>query len=96
MNARTSSLRRTCCALGAAATLGLALAAPASAVVLPDPIGSGLPPEQPSPGGVITVAIDDNALELLQVGGGLLAGLALAGAGVALASRRHHSDPAPA
>lgn len=92
MNARTSTIRRGACALGAAAALGLTLAGPANArpepgepvptVVITDP-----PPPEPR---------DDNALELLQVGGGVLAGLALAGAGWAMASRRHHASPHPA
>ena len=33
-------------------------------------------------------AIDDNGVEVLQLGAGLLAGLALAGAGAAAVSRR--------
>lgn len=86
MNARTSTLRRTCCAVGAAATLGFALAAPASAVVEPGP-GPGVTPT------VVVIPVDDDALELMQLGGGILAGLALAGAGAALVSRRHHAAP---
>lgn len=93
MNTRTSTLRRGFCALGAAAALGLGLAGPANAVVLPDPIGSGVPPKGPF---AIEVPIDDNALELLQVGGGILAGLALAGAGMAVATRRQHAHLSPA
>ena len=76
-----------------ALALALVLAGPASAVVEPDPIGSALPPESP---GVSTVLVDDDAVELLQVGGGILAGLALAGAGLAVASRRRHAAPGPA
>ena len=41
-----------------------------------------------SPGQVIR--IDDNAVEVLQLGAGLLAGIALAGAGAAAFSRRSH------
>ena len=44
----------------------------------------------------VIVFIDDDALELLLVGAGLLAGLSLAGAGAAMVSRRHHRDPTPA
>lgn len=84
-----STLQRGACTLAAAATLGLALAGPASA--RPDP---GEP--VPTPSGsvhVIETPVDDNAVELLQVGGGLAAGLALAGAAAALASRRRHATP---
>ena len=35
--------------------------------------------------------IDDNAIEVLQLGAGILAGVALAGAGMAVASRRRHA-----
>jgi hypothetical protein len=42
------------------------------------------------------VRVDDNALEYLQIGGGLLAGMALAGAGAALVSRRNHAHVRPA
>jgi hypothetical protein len=92
MNTRTNTVRRGLCTFGAAAALGLGFAGPASAVVLPDPIGRSevAPPSGP------TVFFDDNALEWVQVGGGVLAGIALAGAGAALASRRHHASPHPA
>lgn len=36
-----------------------------------------------------------NGIEFLQLGAGVLAGVALAGAGVALVSRRHHHAPHP-
>ena len=38
--------------------------------------------------------IDDNAIEVLQLGAGILAGVALAGAGMAMASRRTHGHAA--
>jgi ABC-type sugar transport system substrate-binding protein len=89
MNTRTSTVRRGFCALGAAATLGLALAGPAAA--RPEP------GEPVSPKPIILVhKVDDNAFELFQVGGGILAGLALAGAGRAVASRRDHAGLHPA
>jgi hypothetical protein len=94
MNAN-STLRRTICTLGAAATLGLVLAGPASARPEPgDPVGSS-GTATPGPA-IIRVPVDDNALELVQLGGGVLAGLALAGAGRAMASRRQHAHPIPA
>ena len=38
---------------------------------------------------------DDGAVEYLQLGAGLLAGLSIAGAAAAVASRRQHRDPQP-
>lgn len=85
-------LRRSLCALGAAAALGLGVASPANARFEPgDPIGSSAAVPAPRPSTIVYV--DDNALEVLQVGGGVLAGLALAGAGWAMASRRHGASP---
>ena len=58
--------------------------------------GAGAPdttPEVPQPR---VVTIDDNALEYLQVGAGLMTGLALGGAGVLLARRHGHVHPSPA
>lgn len=90
-----TTLRRSLCAAGAAAALGLSVAGPASARFEPgEPVGT------PRSGTTVTrtigVPIDDNALELVQLGGGVLAGIALAGAGMALASRRHHAGAHPA
>lgn len=91
MNSRTSTLRRGLCAVGAAATLGLVLAGPAAARPEPgEPAPTVVTETLPPP------PVDDNALDLLQVGGGILAGLALAGAGMAVASRRRHAAPTPA
>lgn len=42
------------------------------------------------------VRLDDDAIEYVQLGGGLLAGLAIAGAGMALVSRRAHGHAHPA
>lgn len=88
-----TTLRRSLCAVGAAAALGLSVAGPASARVDPgEPVGSNRPAPPPRP----PTFIDDNAIEWVQVGGGVLAGLALAGAGAALGSRRHHASAHPA
>jgi hypothetical protein len=43
-----------------------------------------------------TIVVDDDALELLQISAGILAGLALAGAGAAMVSRRNHGHATPA
>lgn len=92
----TASVRRTGSALGACALTALVLAAPAAAV--PDPGTGGRdfaprsavsgPPTTTTP----TIVVDDDAVELLQVGAGILAGIALAGAGAAMVSRRRHQD----
>lgn len=95
----TTSIRRALTVAGATGILAFSVAAPASA--RPDP-GNGAQSEWSCqtdcyPGGTTpgpTITVDDNALELLQLGGGVLAGLALAGAGVALASRRTHTHAA--
>lgn len=101
-----SSIRRTAAVAGTAGIIALSMAAPASA--RPDPgngsqsewscrslcyeggtegtSGSGLVPN------VITT--DDNAIELLQLGAGVLGGIALAGVGIAVASRRSHAHAA--
>jgi hypothetical protein len=42
---------------------------------------------------VITVAVDDNSLEYLQVGAGLTGGIALTGAAALALSRRHRNHP---
>ena len=97
----TTSIRRALTVAGATGILAFLVAGPASA--RPDP-GNGSQSEWSCQtdcyeggamrGTVNTVTIDDNALELLQLGGGVLAGIALAGAGVALASRRSHTHAA--
>ena len=40
--------------------------------------------------------VDDDAVEVLQIGAGVLAGLAVAGAGAAMVPRRNHREPSPA
>jgi len=91
----STSARRTASAFAASALVALVVAAPAAAR------------QDPGTGGVDQVAavpasappiieVDDDAVEMLQIGAGLLAGLALAGAGAAMVSRRHHRDPTPA
>lgn len=92
----TSHALRTGGVVVATALAGILLAAPAEA--RPDP-GTGGPdpvvvrPDPPRGSGV--VIIDDDAVEYLQVGAGLLAGLALAGAGAAVVARRQHRDLSP-
>lgn len=90
----TSPALRTGGVLAATALAGILLAAPAEA--RPDPGTGGTdpvvvtpePPRGPDP-------IDGGAVEYLQLGAGLIAGLALAGAGAAVVSRRHHRDLSP-
>lgn len=95
----TTSIRRTASVLGATGLLALSMAGTAGA--RPDP-GSGSPGEQhcttscfEGGGGAATdtgtlLRVSENGVQLLQLGGGLLAGVALAGAGMAVASRRSH------
>ena len=91
----TSHALRTSGLLATTALAGILLAAPAEA--RPDPGTGGtdpvvvVPGPQPGPGSTI----DDDAVEYLQLGAGVIAGVALAGAGAALVSRRHHRDPHP-
>ena len=97
----TTPIRRSLTVAGATGILAFSVAGPASA--RPDP-GNGSQSEWScqsscyeggtTPSGVTTVTIDDNALEMLQLGGGVLAGLALAGAGAAVISRRSHAHAA--
>ena len=98
MSANTA-FRRSSAALGAAGILALSLAGPASA--RQDPSTGELPrcttacyqgPDSSS--GPPSLNPHGNGLELIQLGGGLLAGVALAGAGMALASRRGHAQAA--
>ena len=93
---RNTAFRRGAAAIGASGLIALSLAGPAAA--RPDP-GTGELHEQSSVGVVdqptltpVTqvIRIDDDALELLQLGAGAAAGLALGGAGMLLVSRRAH------
>ena len=97
----TTSIRRSASILGATGLIALSIAGPASARQVP---GNGDWADQhcsvncyegPSGSGggatIPTTTIDDNGVEVLQLGAGLLAGLALAGAGAAAFSRRTHS-----
>lgn len=99
----TTSIRRAACVAGATGLIALTMAAPASAGQDP---GTGSLKEQHcttdcyqgpdagvSPGNPFP-SPDDNTIEVLQLGAGILAGLALAGAGVAVASRRSHARAA--
>jgi hypothetical protein len=94
----TTSIRRSASVLGVTGLIALSLAGPASARQVP---GNGDWADQhcsvncyegPAPAGSSTrvIRIDDNAVEVLQLGAGLLAGFALAGAGAAAFSRRSH------
>lgn len=94
-------------ALGAAAIFMLAVSG--SATALADESGQhsqyqyechylnkckGVGSSLPSP---VVLPVDDNAVEYLQLGAGVLAGIGLAGAGLAAASRRsqgHVAHPA--
>lgn len=106
------SIRRAAAAVGTAGLLALSLTGPASARPDPGGgtpqqqtqessrchyLGecAGTGSTDPSPTARI-IAIDDNALELLQVGAGLMTGLALGGAGVVLVRRRSQAHPSPA
>jgi hypothetical protein len=96
----TTSIRRSAGLLGASGLIALSMAAPASAREVP---GNGDWADQHCSTncyeggttgvgrGTPSISIDDNGVEVLQLGAGLLAGLALAGAGAAAFSRRGHS-----
>lgn len=100
----TTSIRRAAAILGATGLIALSMAGPASARQVPGTgdwadtkcsINCYQGPDATGSGG--PVVIDDNAVEVLQLGAGLLAGVALTGAGLALASRRGHNHlPHPA
>ena len=100
----TTTLRRAASIAGATGLVALSMAGPASA--RPDP-GSGSPGEQHctvscyeggtiggSSGAGTVLTVSDNGLQVLQIGAGLLAGVALAGAGMAVVSRRSHAHAA--
>ena len=100
----TTTIRRAAATLGASGLIALSLAGPASAREVP---GNGDWTDQQCSSGcyqgpsdssagtpVIQVFRDDNAVEVLQLGAGLRAGIALAGAGMALATRRTHAHAA--
>ncbi|HEX5428321.1 MAG TPA: hypothetical protein VFX00_08340 [Pedococcus sp.] len=95
---RFTTFRRGAAALGSAGLIALSLAGPAAARQVP---GTGSQQELGCTtgcyqGGTVSggsprpIPRDDNALEYLQLGGGVLAGIALAGAGMAVATRRTH------
>jgi len=100
----TTSIRRAASIAGATGLIALSMAGPASA--RPDP-GSGNPGDRHCTsscylGGSVdgstdvgaVLAVDDNGVQVLQLGAGLLAGVALAGAGMAFVSRRGHAHAA--
>jgi len=101
----TTSIRRSASVLGATGLIALSLAGPASARQVP---GNGDWADQHcstncyqgggAPGSGTPIAqvfkVDDNAVEYLQLGAGILAGITLAGAGMVVASRRSHGHAA--
>ncbi|WP_161988529.1 hypothetical protein [Pedococcus bigeumensis] len=99
----TTSIRRAASILGATGLIALSMAGTASAREVPGNGGAEElrcstncyqgPDAQPT--NLTTILrVDDNAIEVLQLGAGLFAGIALAGAGAALASRRTHAHMA--
>ena len=97
----TTSISRSSSILGATGLIALSMAGPASAREVP---GNGDPTEQYCSsscyeGGTTLVdtssgsapRVDGGTVEYVQLGAGLLAGLALAGAGAAAFSRRTHT-----
>lgn len=99
-----SRVRRTAAVAATGGIIALSMAAPASA--RPDP-GNGSQSEwschslcyeggtEGSSGiGTTTITVDDNAVEVLQLAAGVLGGVALAGVGIAVASRRNHAHAA--
>jgi hypothetical protein len=93
----TSSVRRAACITGATGLIALSMGGPASA--RPDPGTGGFHEHDctvtcyqgPESGTSIpTPPVDGNGIEVLQLGAGLLAGIALAGAGMSVATRRSH------
>ena len=93
---RFTAFRRAAAVAGATGLIAISLAGPAAAR---DDHGTGTVQRCTSDCydfGSTPIAttqdlpLDDNAVEYLQLGAGLLAGVALAGAGMALASRRGH------
>lgn len=101
----TTTIRRSAALFAATGLIALSMAGPASAREVPgngdwadqhcsvscyegsNTTGAGTPVTE-------VFRVDDNAIELLQLGAGLLAGVALAGAGMAVASRRSHGHTA--
>jgi hypothetical protein len=94
-----TAIRRTAGAAGATGLIALSLAGPAAA--RPDP-GTGNLPRCTSgcyEGGGTTpisgvVTLDNTAVDYVQLGAGVLAGIALTGFGVAVTSRRSHRQVA--
>ncbi|WP_457254515.1 hypothetical protein [Pedococcus sp. P5_B7] len=94
-----TSIRRSASILGATGLIALSMAGPASARQVP---GNGDWADQHcstncyeggTTGGsqrTVPGPIDGSGVEVLQLGAGLLAGIALAGAGAAAFSRRSH------
>jgi len=98
---RFTTFHRAAATVGASGLIALSLAGPAAA--RPDP-GTGSQQEfrctnscfsggdtQQQPRPITVPRLDESGVEYVQLGAGLVAGLALAGAGVAFASRRSHA-----
>ncbi|MGZ5417574.1 MAG: hypothetical protein ACXWDI_10365 [Nocardioides sp.] len=81
-----STITRLASSTVVAGVAGLALAAPASAMEAPDPAG-GLGPATPT-------AVSESDDPWMEIGIGALAGLAIAGVGVAAAQTIRHRSPA--
>ena len=98
----SARVRRIAATAGASGLIALSLAGPAAA--RPDPgtggthEGSSTTVVEPSPNRSVAqvLRIDDDALEVLQLGAGVAAGLVLGGAGALLVSRRGHGSVHPA
>jgi hypothetical protein len=103
-----TSTAQSSLALAGTVLVGLALAGPAAARPdsgMRD-VGTSAPtlpysqeayenhylPPSPEPASPVVLRVDDNAIEVVQLGAGLLAGVALAGVGVAVSSRRTHGQ----
>jgi hypothetical protein len=95
---RITTIRRAAAAGGATGLIALSLAGPAAA--RPDP-GTGelthctsdcYQGGSPATSAVLTA--NDNAVEYVQLGAGVLAGIALTGGAVAVLSRRSHTHAA--
>lgn len=104
MSCTTTSIRRAASIAGATGLVALSMAGPANA--RPDP-GTGSPREQHcttscyeggtiggSSGADTVLTVDNDGVQVFQIGAGLLAGAALAGAGMAAISRRSHAHAA--
>ena len=94
----TTAVRRTASALGACALLASSWQPRRRPGSTPGTGGRDfdvVPSRTRGPRQVPRSSSDDDAVEYVQVGAGIVAGMALAGAGAALVSRRRHHDLTP-